>query len=279
LWISGTNRTKRGPTQIGSYLMVVVVLLFYVFPLAYLVNTALKSGHEVVANPGGLVHSPRLQNFVDAWRAGNFGSYIVNSVIYSGSAAFIGTVTSLFVAFPVSRGYVKGAKWWRLLFVFLLFLPNALITQFQLLLRLNLYDSRLGYVLIMAAVIGVGPLLMHGYVKSIPRELDEAAALDGISYWRFLLSFVIPFAKPALATIFILQAIGVWNDIIVATVMMPDQAKSPLTLGLYNFQGQYSNQWQLLAAATLIVAAPLIVAYLFLQRFLASGIIGGAVKG
>ena len=75
------------------------------------------------------------------------------------------------------------------------------------------------------------------------------------------------------------QAIAVWNDIIVATVMLPDQTKSPLTLGLFNFQGQYSNEWALLAAATLIVAAPLMIAYLCLQRFLVSGVIGGAVKG
>jgi raffinose/stachyose/melibiose transport system permease protein len=277
-WLRGAKRHQHG-AQIGTYFFVAIVLAFYVFPLAFLVNTALKSSTEFTANPGGLVRAPHLQNFVDAWRAGNFGSYIVNSIVYSGSAAFIGTFVSLVVAFPVSRGYIKGAKWWRLLFVFLLFLPNVLITQFQLLLRLSLYDNRLGYILIMAAAIGVGPLLMHGYVKSIPRELDEAAALDGISYWRFLVSFVIPFAKPAIATLFILQAIAVWNDIIVATVMLPDQTKSPLTLGLFSFQGQYSNEWALLAAATLIVAAPLMLAYLCLQRFLVSGVIGGAVKG
>lgn len=85
-------------------------------------------------------------------------------------------------------------------------------------------------------------------------------------------------AKPALATIFILQAIGVWNDIILATIFLPRAANAPISLGLYAFQGTYSNQWGLLAAATMIVAAPLLAAYLFLQRFLIGGIVG-SVKG
>jgi raffinose/stachyose/melibiose transport system permease protein len=272
----GRARSER---HVGSYVLVAIVLVFYLFPLAFLVDTALKTNTEFARNPNGLVVHPHLGNFVQAWRQGNFGAYILNSILYTGSAAAIGTLVSLVLSFPVSRGYIRGSRVWTVLFVFMLFLPNALITQFQLLFRLNLYGTRLGYILIMAAGVGVGPLLMNGYVKSIPRELDEAAALDGISYWRFLFTFVVRYTRPALATVFILQAIFVWNDIILATILLPDQTLSPLTLGLYNFEGTYTNEWGLLAAATMIVATPLIVAYLFLQRFLVSGVVGGAIKG
>jgi raffinose/stachyose/melibiose transport system permease protein len=270
---------RRQPKHKISYILVAAVLFFYVFPLAFLINTALKSNTDFIRNPGGITTHPHFGNFPTAWSQGHFGSYILNSVFYSFSAALIGTAISLILGFPVSRDYIAGARWWRLLFVFVLFLPNALITQFQLLLHLHLYDAKLGYILIMSAGIGIGPLLMHGYAKSIPREIDEAAAIDGIGYWAFLLKFVIPFAKPALATIFVLQAIWTWNDIIVATVMLPAHSNSPLTLGLFNFQGTYSNEWGLLAAATMIVAAPLIAAYIFLQRYLIGGVLGGAVKG
>lgn len=92
------------------------------------------------------------------------------------------------------------------------------------------------------------------------------------------MTFVLPMAKPAIATIFILQAIGVWNDIILATILLPDPAKSPISLGLYAFQGTYTNDWGLLAAATMIVAAPLIAAYIFLQRYLVGGVVG-SIKG
>jgi raffinose/stachyose/melibiose transport system permease protein len=100
-----------------------------------------------------------------------------------------------------------------------------------------------------------------------------------VTYWRYLFTFVVPLARPAIATVFILQAIGVWNDIILATILLPDASKSPLTLGLFAFQGTYTSQWGLLAAATMIVAAPLVAAYVFLQRYLVSGALGGAVKG
>lgn len=278
-----SGRARRAkplrPASFSNALFVALLLVFYLFPLLFLLNTALKSNAAFDANPVGLVTSPDFGNFVTAWNRGNFAAYIVNSIVYTGSAALIGTFVSVLTAFPVSRGYLGGSRWWRLAFVLLLFLPNAIITQFQLLLRLGLYDTQLGYVLIMGAAIGVGPILLSGYFTSIPRELDEAAAVDGVTYWRYLFTFVIPLAGPAIATVFILQAIGVWNDIILATILLPDQSKSPLTLGLFAFQGTYTSQWGLLAAATMIVAAPLVAAYVFLQRYLVSGALGGAIKG
>lgn len=255
-----------------------VLALCYLFPLLYLLNTALKSSTGFAVDPVGLVTDPRWANFSDAWVQGNFGAYVVNSIIYTLFAATIGTAVSLLIGFPVARGYLRHPRLWTGLFVVMLFLPNALITQFQLVLRLGLYNSALGYILIMAAGIGIGPMLIAGYVRSLPVELDEAAAVDGSGYWRYLVTFVIPMAKPALATVFILQAIGVWNDIILATILLPDPSKAPISLGLYAFKGTYSNDWGLLAAATMIVAAPLVAAYVFLQRYLVGGVVG-SIKG
>lgn len=271
-------RCRRRRIPIGAYVCVAVVLVVFLFPLLYLLNTALKSNAEFIGDPVGIVRDPQWSNFIEAWKQGNFGSYILNSVLYTGAGAAIGTLITLVLAFPVSRGYIRGGKWWSVLFVLVLFLPNALITQFQLLLRLGLYDNRIGYILMVSVGLGIGPLLFSGFVKSIPVELDEAAALDGVGYWRYLFSFVLPLAKPALATIFILQAVWIWNEIILATVLLADPGKFPVTVGLYAFKGTYSNQWPLLAAATFIVAAPLIVGYIFLQRYLVSGVLG-AVKG
>jgi raffinose/stachyose/melibiose transport system permease protein len=275
------RRTGRRsvPAKVVNYALLVVVILIYLYPLVFLVNTALKSNSEFFSNPTGLAKSPHLSNFTTAWRQGNFASYVLNSVLYTFAAATLGTVMSLMVAFPVSRGYLKHTRLWYVLFVSMLFLPNTLVTVFQLALRMHLYDTRLGYVLIMASGVGVGPLLISGYLKSIPRELDEAAALDGVGYLRYLFRFLPPLIQPVLATVFILQAIGVWNDIILATILLPDQSKSPVTLGLFAFKGAYVSQWSLLSAATIIVAAPLLLVYVFLQRFLVASAVGGAVKG
>lgn len=273
---------RRRPVSLGTvvqYLPVAVIMLVYLFPLAFLLNTALKSNAEFFANPNGIVQTFEFGNFPTAWEKGNFGAYMLNSVLYTSVAALLGTVCSLLLGFPVSRGYLRHTRLWYGLFVAMLFLPNTLITQFQLLLRLNLYDTQLGFILIMAAGVGVGPLLVSGYVKSIPRELDEAAALDGVGYWRFVFLFLPHLIKPVLTTVFLLQAIGVWNDIILATILLPDQAKFPATLGLFAFQGTYTSEWSLLAAATIIVAGPLLVAYVFLQRYLVASVVGSGVKG
>jgi raffinose/stachyose/melibiose transport system permease protein len=100
-----------------------------------------------------------------------------------------------------------------------------------------------------------------------------------VGYVRYLFRFLPPLIQPVLATVFILQAIGVWNDIILATILLPDQTKSPVTLGLFAFKGAYVSQWSLLSAATIIVASPLLVVYVFLQRYLVASVVGGAVKG
>ena len=106
-----------------------------------------------------------------------------------------------------------------------------------------------------------------------------AAALDGVSYLHYLFRFLPALIKPVLSTVFILQAIGVWNDIILATILLPDASKSPVTLGLFAFKGTYVSQWSLLSAATMIVAAPLVATSGFLQRDLVASVGGGAVKG
>lgn len=275
-------RQAARPRSLGHlvlYLVLAIVVLIYLYPLAFLVNTALKSDAEFFSNPTGLVGAPQISNFATAWDKGNFAAYLVNSVLYTFVAAGLGTVISLMVGFPVARGYLKHNRLWNGLFAAMLFLPNTLVTVFQLALRLNLYDTRLGYILIMASGIGVGPLLVTGYLKSVPKEIDEAAALDGIGYGRYLFRFLPALIKPVLATVFILQAIGVWNDIILATILLPDQTKFPVTLGLFAFKGTYVSQWSLLSSATIIVAAPLLVVYVFLQRYLVASVVGGAVKG
>ena len=124
----------------------------------------------------------------------------------------------------------------------------------------------------------MGPILYSGFVRSIPTELDEAAAIDGVGYWRYLFTHILPLSRPALVTVFILQAVWMWNEIILASVLLADPDKFPVTVGLYAFKGQYTNDWPLLAAATFLVAAPLILGYVFIQRYLVNGVVG-SVKG
>jgi len=276
---TGAGRRGLGVGAIIAYIFLAIVLAIYLYPVLYLINTALKSNQEFFTNPTGVVRSLKFGNFLQAWQQGNFAAYFLNSMLYTFVAAGLGTLMSLMVGFPVARGYLKHTKLWNGLFVAMMFLPNTLVMLFQLALRMNLYDTRMGYILILASGVGVGPLLVTGYLKSIPREIDEAAALDGTSYFHYLFRFIPKLLQPVLSTIFILQAIGVWNDIILATILLPDQAKSPMTLGLFAFRGTYTSEWSLLAAATILVALPMVIVYVFLQRYIVASVVGGAVKG
>jgi raffinose/stachyose/melibiose transport system permease protein len=260
------------------YSLVLLLMVGFLGPLLLLVNTALKSPQQFLTDPLGPATSWSLSNFADAWQQGGFSTLIVNSLFYTAVAASVSTALALLVAFPIARGYIRWPRFWLGLFVVALFLPNALPTQFQLILHLNLYDTRLGYLLLLSAPLGVGPVLMAGYIRSIPRELDEAAAVDGCGYFGFVWRFIAPLSRPVLVTVFILQAIVAWNEIIFATIFLPDPDLLPINAGLFAFYGQYGNQWPLLSAATLIVALPLVVIYLLLQRYLIAGALQGAFK-
>lgn len=264
--------------RIAAYLILLVFAAIYLGPLLMLVNTALKSQSGFMRDASALVTTPEIANFVEAWNRANFLKYLTNSVIYTVSATAIYIVTAVFVAFPVARGYVKGSGLILTIFVIALFLPPALIPQFQLMLRLGLYNTQTGYILLFL-VNPIGIIILVNYLKSIPKELDEAAALDGCSYFRFVRSVIFPLIQPAIATITVLHAIGIWNELILATIYLTNQNYYPITRGLIVFQGVYGNNWPLLAAAVLIMAIPMVVLYLFLQRYIISGLTQGSLSG
>lgn len=278
--VTVTRRRRRwSGSRLLNYALVIGLVCLYVFPLLYLLNTALKEPAEFVRNPSGLAEGFALHNFVDAWDRGGFGGLVLNSALYALVCATLSTVLSLLIAFPIARGYVRFSRTIGLLFVLALFLPNVLITQFQLILQLGLYNSRIGYMLLLTSGLGIGPLLIIGYLRSLPRELDEAAAMDGCGYFRYVWTFVVPLCKPVLTAVFILQTIAIWNDIIGATIYLSSPELKTVSQGLFAFYGQNGkNEWALLAAATLIVAAPLIVVYLAFQRFFISGALKGSLK-
>jgi raffinose/stachyose/melibiose transport system permease protein len=265
-------------TKIVSYLILLVFAIVYIGPLLMLVNTALKPLAEFYRDPIAPPSALMLDNFVDAWQLANFPQYLLNSVLYVVAATGIFVLTSLFVAFPVARGYFKGSNFLLTLYVIALFLPPALIPQFQLILSLGLYNTQPGYVLLFL-VNPIGMIILVNYMKSIPRELDESAAMDGCSYPRFVFSIILPLITPAVATVTVLHAIGVWNELILPTIYLTREDFYPITRGLIVFEGVYGSNWPALAAAVLMLAIPMLALFMFLQRYIVSGLTSGSVKG
>jgi raffinose/stachyose/melibiose transport system permease protein len=264
--------------RIASYAVLVIFAIIYAGPLLMLVNTAFKTLPEFMKSATSPVASINFENFMDAWTKANFPRYLTNSLIYTVSATLIYVVTAIFVAFPVSRGYIKGANFVLTMFVIALFLPPALIPQFQLMLALGLYNNPVGYILLFT-INPIGMVILVNYIKSVPRELDEAAALDGCGYFRFVTLILFPLIRPAVATVAVLHAIGIWNELILPTIYLTNKNYYPITRGMIVFQGVYGSNWPTLAAAVLIMTIPMLLIFLLMQRYIISGLTQGAVKG
>lgn len=276
-----TARTHRKPInwgKIGSYAVMALMAIIYLGPLLMLLNTSLKTMPSFSTNATGVATEFHWQNFAEAWEKANFPRYLLNSIIYTASSTAIFIITGIFVAFPIARGYVKFAGLLLTLYVIALFLPPALIPQFQLILNLGLYNTPQGFILLFV-VNAVGIVILVNAAKSVPRELDEAAAIDGCGYVRFVWTIALPLIRPAIATVIVLHSIGVWNEIITPTIYLTNEKLYPITRGLIVFQGVYGSQWPTLAAAVLMLTVPMLILFLFLQRYIISGLTAGAVKG
>ena len=271
-----TRRMSWG--RAGSYALLLVFAIIYIGPLLMLVITSLKTLPEFMKSATALPTTLNFGNFVEAWNKANFLRYLTNTVIYTVSATAIYVVTAVLVAFPISRGYVKGAGTLLTLYVIALFLPVALIPQFQLMLSLGLYNNPAGYVMLFL-VNPIGVVILVNYIKTLPIELDEAAAMDGCGYFRFVTALVFPLTQPAIATVAVLHAIGIWNELILPTIYLTNKDYYPITRGMIVVQGVYGSNWPTLAAAVLIMTLPMLVLFLVLQRYIVSGLTAGAVKG
>ena len=277
--VGGESASSRSRNlKIFSYIVLALFAVFYVWPLFALVNTSLKPFTEYLRDPGGLAENPSLANFGEAWELANFPQYLLNSTLYTVTATAIFVATSLFVAFPIARGYFKGSNALLTLYVVALFLPPALIPQFQLILNLGLYNTRPGFILLFL-INPIGMIILVNYMKSIPKELDESAAVDGSIYTRFVFRVIFPLIRPAVATVTVLHAIGIWNELILPTIYLTNPDYYPITRGLIVFEGVYGNNWPGIAAAVLMLMVPILVLFMFLQRYIIGGLTAGAVKG
>jgi raffinose/stachyose/melibiose transport system permease protein len=272
-----SSRKRLGAKALAIATLVAIAVL-YLGPMLTVVNVSLKSKLDFNLNPTSLAAAPRFANFSDAWKRASFPLYVSNSLVYTAAATAIYAATAVFVAFPVSRKYVRGSSALFGLFVVAMFLPSALVPQFQMMLHLGLYNTRAGYILLFL-VDPMGVIILVNYISSLPRELDEAATMDGCGYTRFVVKVVFPLVKPALASVIVLHAIGVWNDYATALIYLPKKAFMPITRGLMVFYGQYGNDWTTLSAAILMLMVPMIFLFLVLQRWIIDGILQGSVRG
>jgi raffinose/stachyose/melibiose transport system permease protein len=217
-----------------------------------------------------------------AWEEGNFGTYLRSSAIVTASVVAISTALSVLAGYAFGLMRFRGSEVLFYLFVLGLTVPlEAIVVPLYYDLRdVGMTDTYWALILPQAGLsTAFGTFWMRAFFRSVPRSLIEAARLDGSSSWVTLWRVVLPVGRPAVLTMVVLVFMWTWNEFLLALVMVSDESLRTAPLGLAFFQGRNTNDEALLAAGSLIVAAPVVVVYLFLQRHFIRGMLSGAVKG
>lgn len=269
----------------ATYAALTALSLLSLLPLFWMISTGLRDLPEISAiPPQWLPRQIRWQNFAEAWGMYPFSRYLVNTLGIA-AARLLGTLlTTSLVAYAFARYRARGKALVFLLVISPLFLPEqvTLMPLFALYGRLGWLDTYLP--LIVPAYFGGLPLfifLMRQFFMSIPRELDDAARIDGCSefgiFWRILL----PLAKPALATVAVFEFMHTWNDFLMPLIVLNSSDKYTLSLGLARFLGGFIGEtpWHLLMAAATLVALPPVLLFFFAQKYFVQGIVTTGLKG
>ncbi len=280
------SHSRRRAGELASKILVIVLMtlvtVLVLYPLLFVVSTSFKDYMQFVNDPFSIKFT-HPENYVTAWERGNFGPYFINSIIVAVCAVCGQVFFTALIGFAVGTLRFKGSG--IILFIMLstMFFTSEItsIPQLILIRELGLF-GQLG-ALILPAVFGppgMGALLVSNYMKKIPRELHEAAVLDGAGIFRIFLTLDLPLAKSILALIAILCFNGVWSDFLwPLIVLQSNSAAWTLPLGLITFQSVSNADYGVLCAGLCILTAPIVVFYASASKYFIEGVAAGAVKG
>lgn len=285
-----THDVKSTSTKIGIgfvYIFLVIVGLLTLYPLVYIILGSFKENRELLL--GGLNLLPEkfiLSNYTTAWTMGNFGRYTMNSIFLSFSVMVIVLISSSMAGYCFSRkdffmkNFIYGVM---IAFMFINVGSISLRPLFELATSLKLNTSLWGVIFISAgSAQATNIFLVRGYMNSIPKELDEAAKIDGCTFFQTYWMIIIPVLKPVLATIALLSFRSAWNEYILPLVFTMSNAKlRPLTVGVVSLRmaGDGAAAWNIMFAGSAISIIPIVVIYMFTSKYFMSGLTVGAVKG
>ena len=272
----------REPSKVPYYVVLILLALFALGPLLVLAFNSLKSDAEIGRNPLGPPLSPDFENFSNAWVQGNFATTMLNSTILT-----VGTIVGVCViagtaAYAMSRLDLPGTD------AVLLYLFVASAIPFQIFLVplfflwsiLQLTNTLFGLIVIYWAVFSpLATLLLRSYLVALPRDFEDAARIDGASELQVLLRVVLPLSWPGFLTIALVSGIATWNEFLFAVTFIQDNNLKPIITSFWAFRSNFSTDWGLTSAASIIVILPIIVLFLILQRRFISGLTAGGLKG
>lgn len=265
------------------WILLVVSLILVLFPFYWMINTSLKPASEIFLSPPTFISSNwSIDAYVTVLTERPFARYFFNSLVVSVGTTVLSVTLAAFAAYGFTRFFPRGAAPFVVFLLFTKMLPETLliIPYFQLMSSVGLLNSYFALILAYSSfALPFSVWMLIGFFRSIPREIDEAATIDGASYLQTFFLVIMPLARPGLVAVALFTFLIAWNSYLWALVLTTDTSMHVLSVGVANMVGEYRVQWNELMAAAVIAAVPVMVLFSFLERHLVNAITAGAVKG
>lgn len=280
-WDSLRFQLKRWVILGVAHTVCLLVAASCLFPLFWMLASSLKTQSTVFSDMSLWVNNPQWRNYYEAWTQGNFGQYFFNSLVYTSVVVFGVIIIASMAAYAFSRLRFPGrqALFVLLISTMMIPIPGAFIALYVLLAKLDLVNTRLGYILPqISAGLALGIFLLKTFFDKMPQDLEDAARIDGCNKFQVYWHVALPLAKPAIAVLAVFNALAVWNEYLLAMLILADQRLMPLQRGLMVFQGAHITDYPLLMAGIAISIVPIVTLYILMQRYIVAGITAGALK-
>lgn len=276
------EKVKRLTVSFFAHAFLILVSLACLFPLWWAFASSLKTQGTVFTDLSLFPTEPHWENYLFAWTKANFGLYFINSLFYTVTVVLGVILIASMAAYAFSRLEFTGKNVLFLILIstMMIPIPGSFIALYVLLNKLGLMDSRLGYILPQInGGLALGIFLLKTFFDDLPKELEDSARIDGCGRFRVYWHIALPLARPAIAVLAIFNILAVWNEYLLAMLVLSDKELMPLQRGLMVFQGAHITQYPLLMAGIVITVLPVLAVYLTLQKHIIKGITAGAVKG
>ncbi|GAA0179016.1 carbohydrate ABC transporter permease [Clostridium sediminicola] len=280
-------KTKAFSKKTVSSIIIKVILAIWamiqIFPLYWLITFSLKDNVEIFqGNMIGLPQIWRFENYKHAFMGGNVGRYLLNSIIVTGVTIMFVSIFSLMASYALVRMKWKLRKPMQTFFLMGITIPihAALLPVFIMLRNLHLLNSYWALIIPYTAfAIPMAIMINSGFISAIPKELEEAACIDGCTIYGIFFKIILPLMRPSIATIAIFTFLQSWNELMYAVVFVSNPKYKTLTVGIQSLVGQYTTDWGPIGAGLVVATLPIIIIYLILNKQVQSSLIAGSVKG
>ncbi|WP_159881270.1 carbohydrate ABC transporter permease [Paenibacillus puerhi] len=262
-------------------ILLLLLLVLYLFPVYLIALNSFKPFRDIFESFLAFPKALYFDNYVKAWASANFATAFKNNLIITAASVAGVILVAALAGYKLSRDKSRISWFFYLLFTFPFLIPfyTYMIPLVQLSKTLHITNNPLGLSLIYMSTGSFAVFLFHAFVKSIPREIDESAYMDGCSEAGLFFKIIFPLLKPAISSVAILYALWTWNDFLLPFLVLTDKESATITINVYKLFGKFGSDWDIITASLILSSLPIVLLYIALQKYIISGVAAGAVKG